>query len=134
MGVATITPFGKELRKLRIDADEVLLNMADKLGITAAYLSSIENGKRTIPDDFIGKIAVSYNLSKKQVRDLEAAMVETQSKITVTFPKECGENREFIETALLFARDISKLDNNQLREVKKILASVDDAGTEDNQD
>lgn len=131
MGAATITPFGKELRKLRIDADEILLNMADKLGITAAYLSSIENGKRDIPKDFIKKISSVYSLSKDQIKVLETAMIETQQKIVMTFPEECKENKDFIETALLFARDISKLSKDQLREIRKILASVDDAGMEE---
>ena len=41
-----ITPFGKYLRKLRIDHDEKLKDMAAKLGVTGSYLSAVEIGKR----------------------------------------------------------------------------------------
>lgn len=36
------TNYGKVLRKIRVDRDELLKDMAGKLGITSAYLSSIE--------------------------------------------------------------------------------------------
>ncbi|HAH61855.1 MAG TPA: transcriptional regulator, partial [Treponema sp.] len=44
-----LTEFGKFLKKMRIDKSETLAVMAGKLGISAAYLSSIENGTRDIP-------------------------------------------------------------------------------------
>ena len=45
-----ITNFGKFLRKLRIDNNEFLKDMAARLGVTVAYLSAIEHGKRDVPD------------------------------------------------------------------------------------
>ena len=36
-----LTKFGKELRKIRIEHDEILKDMADKLNVTAAYLSAV---------------------------------------------------------------------------------------------
>ena len=44
-----VTEFGKFSRKLRIENDELLRDMANKLGVTASYLSAEEiyqkNGK-----------------------------------------------------------------------------------------
>ena len=51
-----VTVFGKYLRKMRIDCSEILGKMAGRLGISAAYLSAIENGCREIPEGFIEKI------------------------------------------------------------------------------
>ena len=48
--MAEVTAFGKILRKMRIDTSEVLGDMAKRLGVSAAYLSSIENNGREIPD------------------------------------------------------------------------------------
>ena len=48
-----VTSFGKALRKLRIDRGMVLKNMADMLGVSSAYLSAIELGKRAIPDSLV---------------------------------------------------------------------------------
>lgn len=60
------TPFGRELKKLRIDAGETIRDMAKQLDITASYLSTIETGKRNIPVDMISKLQEKYNLSDKQ--------------------------------------------------------------------
>lgn len=130
MGAINVTPFGKELRKLRIDKGEVLINMADKLGITAAYLSSIENGKREIPEDFMNKLADAYNLSKEQEHSLEYSIIETKKKVTMNIPDSSKEDEDFIETALLFARDLSKLNKKQIRKVKDILSSFNNDGEE----
>ncbi len=40
-----LIPFGKTLRKIHIDQTERLLDMADKLGVSIAFLSSVEIGK-----------------------------------------------------------------------------------------
>ena len=45
-----LTGFGKELRKLRIMAGELIRDMADKLEVTASYLSAVETGKRQVPN------------------------------------------------------------------------------------
>ena len=126
MGIVNITPFGKELRKLRIDTDEVLVNMADKLHITSAYLSAIENGKRRVPKDFIEKLDKIYSLSEAQIKSLETALVDTQNRLVISFPEECKDNDGFIETALLISKKFHKLDKRQLKEVKKILMQVPD--------
>ncbi len=40
-----LTPFGKTLCKIRIDRIERLLDMAEKLGVSIAFLSSVKIGK-----------------------------------------------------------------------------------------
>lgn len=44
-----LTSFGKILHKHRIDCFERLLDMADKLGVSVSFLSSVEISKRSIP-------------------------------------------------------------------------------------
>ncbi len=41
-----ITNFGKFCRRLRIDNGELLYDMAKKLGVSSAFMSSVENGKK----------------------------------------------------------------------------------------
>jgi len=47
-----ITEYGKFLRKLRIDQGQILKTMAEKLGVSSAFLSAVENGKKKIPKTF----------------------------------------------------------------------------------
>lgn len=44
-----LTPFGKKLRQLRDKQGMTQKDMAAALGVSAAYLSALENGKRGVP-------------------------------------------------------------------------------------
>lgn len=65
-----ITQFGKFCRKLRIDHDEQLKDMASKLGITSSYLSAIENGKRRVTPEIMKEVAHVYELTEEQLNEL----------------------------------------------------------------
>lgn len=69
------TAFGKFCRKLRIDNDEIMKDMAEKLGVTASYLSAIEKGKRTIPTDWAEQIAKHYELTEQQINELTNLLI-----------------------------------------------------------
>ena len=71
-----VTAFGKILRKRRIDSSEILGDMAKRLDVSAAYLSSIENGLREIPDSFVEKISKEYGLSEAEKQGAVDAMAK----------------------------------------------------------
>ncbi len=59
-----LASFGKILRKLRIDHSERLLDMAKKLDISVAFLSSVKIGKKFVPVGLEEKIIEFYGLDK----------------------------------------------------------------------
>ena len=61
-----VTEFGKFSRKLRIENDELLRDMANKLGVTASYLSAVEIGKRNIPKKWEHIIVNAYQLDNSK--------------------------------------------------------------------
>lgn len=65
-----VTDFGKFCRKLRIDNDEFLKDMAGKIGVTSSYLSAVEQGKRKMPSEWAKKITGAYALTDSQQREL----------------------------------------------------------------
>jgi len=70
----SITEFGRIVRKARIDADLTLGDMARDLGVSAPFLSALETGRKKIPADWLGKIAVYLRERHRQpVPDLETA-------------------------------------------------------------
>ena len=73
-----VTAFGKILRKRRIDSSEILGDMAKRLDVSAAYLSSIENGLREIPDSFVEKISKEYGLYRQNYCGCEASVFQRQ--------------------------------------------------------
>ena len=52
-----VTEYGKIVRKARIDADLTMLDMAEDLGVSSAYLSALEVGRKRVPENFLGKDA-----------------------------------------------------------------------------
>lgn len=58
-----VTEYGKIVRKARIDADLTMLDMAKALGVSSAYLSALEVGKKRISDNLL--TAVTNYLKEK---------------------------------------------------------------------
>ncbi|WP_447876507.1 helix-turn-helix domain-containing protein [Serratia fonticola] len=56
-----ITQLGKFLRKIRIDRNQILIDMATELDISVAQLSAIELGKRAISEMTKNKIISLYS-------------------------------------------------------------------------
>ena len=125
--MAEVTAFGKILRKLRIDYSEVLGTMAKRLGISPAYLSAIENNGRDIPEDFIAKIANEYNLNESQINELEEAKVQTSGAVAVQFENQ-KTKQNYVQAAVMFARDFSKLTSTQVEQLRNLLKSFEDSG------
>jgi transcriptional regulator with XRE-family HTH domain len=111
-----LTNFGKFLRKLRIDEGEILKNMADRLGVSSAYLSAIEMGKRTIPDDMITRLARLYSLSEDDICQLESARTQSLNQIKLYLNEASPAKRD---AALIFARRFDEMDEQT---IDKLLA------------
>lgn len=122
-----VTAFGKILRKMRIDYSEVLGVMAKRLKVSPAYLSSIENGGREIPEDFIAKIVAEYGLSEEQKNELEEAKAKVKGAVNVDFTDQKTE-ADYVETAVMFAKDFSRLSAEQVSELKELLKRFESSG------
>lgn len=112
------TVFGKALRKIRINRDELLMDMAKKLEITSAYLSSIENGKRGIPQDMSKKIIKLYNLDADESKNLFTAEDESRKKVEFDFTNSNPSKKNIV---LALARSFDELSDEQLQEIRNIL-------------
>ena len=113
-----LTSLGKFLRKLRIDRGEVLKDMADKLSVTASFLSAVENGKKKMPSTWNNQICDLYNLDMKQQDEFTEAIADSEKKIEIDFTDVSMENREL---AVAFARKFSDFDNRQMKRLNDIL-------------
>lgn len=75
-----ITEFGKVVRKARLDAEVSLLQMANELDVSSAFLSGMETGRKKITDEWVGKIKsffASHNIVLPNLA--EAADVSNKS-------------------------------------------------------
>lgn len=121
-----VTEFGKFLRKMRIDCAEVLGGMAERLGVSPAYLSAIENGMRDIPNSFVEKVVAEYQLDEERAKKLAEAEAQTKGAVDVNFNQR-RTDMNVVETAVMFARDFSRLTDQQMNQIKSILKQCEDA-------
>ena len=117
-GLPMLTEFGKALRKIRIDRQQLLRDMADKLGVSSAYLSAVETGKRRIPQDWVSKIASIYSLSCEEQADLQSAADNSVFDVTISLVNASEQKRNAV---LSFARALDGLNDEDL---KRIMASI----------
>ena len=113
-----ITEFGKCLRNIRMDCNELLKDMAEKLNMTSAYLSAIEHGKREIPEGCIGKIIRLYNLNVEEFIALEEAAANSRLSLKIDL---FGHSDDKKSLANAFARKFENLDEAQINEMMNIL-------------
>ena len=66
-----LTSIGRFLRKLRIDHGEILKDMADALGVSYAFLSAVENGKKKCPKDGSKSSALFIRLQRIKQKHYE---------------------------------------------------------------
>lgn len=113
-----LTNFGKKLRKLRIDRDELLKDMASKLGVTAAYLSAVENGNREVPDAWLNILRRLYELDDREFKELQESVYDEKNVLRLDL-EDISEKEK--ELTLSFARRFKSLSDDQIIEILKVL-------------
>ena len=113
-----ISKFGKCIRNIREQENDSLRQMAIKLGISAAFLSAMEVGRKSIPHEYIDKIKSIYNLTKEQEIELEKSIYLTNERVHIELA-EMNEAQK--DVSLMFARKIKTANNDLLEELKKVL-------------
>jgi transcriptional regulator with XRE-family HTH domain len=97
-----LTPFGKALRKLRIDRGMLLKDMADGIGIASSFLSGMETGRKSIPEGTVEKIGSWAKLDKIGIKQLTLAAEMSKQEFKITANSSFTDNDR--EAAMLLAR------------------------------
>ena len=112
------TKLGQFLRSIRSGSGELLKDMAGRLDLSPAMLSSVENGKRNVPKGFVEKVATAYSLSIDQIEDLRESIAQTKEEVSLSLKGLSDKDQEL---ALSFARRFSELDDESKRNLQDIL-------------
>lgn len=75
-----LTDFGLELRMIRLACGDRILNMAEKLGETPAFISKLERGELVLPGGFDEKVITAYQLNKRRADQVRLAFKRTRAK------------------------------------------------------
>jgi HTH-type transcriptional regulator, competence development regulator len=110
------TQLGKALKRLRLDHDHRLLDMAERLNVSVAFLSAIETGRKSPPDDFAPRVTRAYSLDTKASNHLALAADLTKRSFKVTPANAAAQ-----ETMALLARSINSLPFEKHQAIQAIL-------------
>lgn len=114
-----MTPFGEKIRALRTARGLTLKRMAEDLQISAAYLSSLEHGKRGRPSRMLFlQIATYFELGWGAQEELEGLVRLSNPRVMVD---TAGLNPKATALANLLARRIRHLPEDTLDRMLRIL-------------
>lgn len=112
-----ISAFGIYIRKIRKENNESLRTMANRLGISASFLSEMEVGKKTVPIEYVNVISEMYQLNGEELIKLENSIIETNESVDINV--ESNESK--VETSLVFTRRIKNVDNDLVKKLMDVL-------------
>lgn len=114
-----MTPFGDRMRKLRTERGITLKEMAEALGVSSAYLSALEHGKRGRPGwHLIQRIIAYFNIIWDDADEVVRLARISHPRITID---TSGLSPKATELANRLADDVGKLDAATLDELLAIL-------------
>lgn len=112
------TPFGEFFRTLRIKHREILFDASKFLGVSSAYISSVECGKRPVPEEWIGLIVQHYNLDEKETCVLEDAIERSRTSVKINLASASLAQRT---VAIQFQRSFEGMDDETANKILKII-------------
>ncbi|MGN6534832.1 MAG: helix-turn-helix transcriptional regulator [Mesorhizobium sp.] len=120
-----MTPLGERIRELRRERGVSQKDMAAAIGVSAAYLSALEHGRRGIPTwTLIQKIIGYFNIIWDDAEDLQRLAEASHPRVRLD---TSGLTPAATELANLLAENIGRLDEDAIEQltlaVKRALAN-----------
>jgi transcriptional regulator with XRE-family HTH domain len=117
-----MTPFGVRLRQLRAERGTGMKQMAEGLGVSAAYLSALEHGRRGRPTHaMVVAICAQLNIIWDDADELHRLARLSHPRVTVD---TAGLSPAATELANLLAERIRKLPSERVERLLDVLKSA----------
>ncbi|MBV6658568.1 MAG: helix-turn-helix domain-containing protein [Devosiaceae bacterium] len=124
-----MTPLGARLRELRQERGLTQAEMARDLGISSAYLSALEHGKRGLPNwGFVQRLVGYFNLIWDDAEALEALAMLSDPRVIVD---TAGLTPEATRLANRLAQSIKDLTAEQCEALEAQLLAMARAARDD---
>jgi transcriptional regulator with XRE-family HTH domain len=110
-----MTPFGLKLREMREARGATLRDMADAVGVSAAYLSALEHGRRPRPTPArLDQICAFFGVIWDEAEDLKDLARLSNPRVTID---TAGLSPDATQLANRLAQRLRHLDDVQIAEL-----------------
>lgn len=114
-----MTPFGQKIRKLREAKGITQSEMAQALGVSPAYLSALEHGRRSRPSWAMVQNIISYfNVIWDEAEDLQELARLSHPRLVID---TAGLDPTATELVNRLARDIPRMKPEKIAQLLKII-------------
>lgn len=118
MNKLTLTKFGKEIRKLRIDKNMTLADMAKDIEMSVAHISSVELGKRNTTPKLLNKLLSVFTLDDERKERLSTLAYESNKSVKINLSNSSSQSRQLVTA---FSRRFELLSMDHIKSIQKIL-------------
>ena len=114
-----MTPFGARIRGLRVERGLSQKQMAAALGVSPAYLSALEHGRRGAPNwAFVQKVIGYFNVIWDDAEELEQLAAISDPRVVID---TSGLSPDATRLANVLAERIRGLDRAQIAQILEML-------------
>jgi len=114
-----MTPFGEKLRQLRAERGLTQRDMAAALGVSPAYLSALEHGRRGAPSwALVQKVIGYFNVIWDEADEIEQLAARSDPRVALD---TSGLSPEATALANLLASELRELSPEQIEAIARIV-------------
>ena len=110
-----LTELGKALRKLRIDREMRMKDMAKAMGVSVAFLSAVELGDKTMPMDKLETLIKTLDIDAREAAKLRMLAAKTKQTVRIAVRPS---SRDLVTA---FARVVHNLGQDDRATIMRIL-------------
>ena len=117
-----MTPFGEKLRHMRKAKGVSQKEMAAALGVSAAYLSALEHGRRGAPSwPLVQKTIGYFNIIWDEAEELEQLAWSSHPRVVID---TAGLSPKATALANALAANVGRLNDPELERLNAVLAEI----------
>lgn len=117
------TKFGEFMRIQRIKNHEVMGDTAKLFGVKLPFVSTVESGKRNVPEEWVPILIEHYCLNSKEQSELRDAIKHSKTQVKINLTAANNTQRRL---AVQFQRSFEKLDDKTAEAIINLLDKEDD--------
>ena len=117
------TKYGEFIRVLRIKHHEVMGDTAELLNCKISFVSSVESGKKNVPESWAPILIERYNLTEKEQAELYEAIECSKTQVKLNLISASNSRRKL---AIQFQRSFENLDDETANAIYELLNKEND--------